>query len=62
MEENQIYSKEYIKWVQQSKMKPLTNTQHKFAEWLLSEDNAKVISQIGDLNDIFISVRKFLKK
>jgi len=55
------FSKKYLKWVKQAHLPPLTNTQHKFAEWLLKEENAKVISQIGGLDEIFISVRRFLK-
>lgn len=64
-----FYSEEYIKWVQQAKLPPLTNTQHRFAEWLLEEertgvktDNRKTISQIGDLEKIFISVRRYIKQ
>lgn len=56
------YSENYENWVRQANLKPLTNTQHEFAEWLLIEENAKMISQIGDLNPIFISIRKWLKK
>jgi len=59
---NAIFSKDYLEWVKQSNLPPLTNTQQQFAEWLLREDNAKVISQIGDLDTIFSSVRKFVKR
>lgn len=55
------YSERYLEWVKQCKLPLLTNTQRKFAEWLLEEDNSKVIAQIGDLDSIFISVRKFIK-
>lgn len=56
-----VFSQDYLEWVNQANLPPLTNTQHKFAEWLLFEDNAKIIAQIGDLDTIFISVRKWLK-
>ena len=56
-----LFSQDYLKWVKQANLNPLTNTQYKFAEWLLLEENAKVISQIGDLDIIFISVRRYLK-
>lgn len=56
------YSKKYIEWAQQSGLPPLTNTQHKFAEWLLREDTTKIISQIGDLSCIFESIKQFIKK
>jgi hypothetical protein len=56
-----VFSQDYLEWVKQANLHPLTNTQHKFAEWLLQEDNRKVISQIGGLDEIFISVRKWVK-
>lgn len=56
-----VFSQDYLDWVKQVNLPPLTNTQHKFAEWLLLEENAKVISQIGDLDTIFLSVRRFVK-
>lgn len=54
-------TKKYAEWVQQAGLPPLTGTQAKFAEWLLIKDNAAIISQIGDLETIFSSVRKYLK-
>lgn len=56
-----VFSEAYLEWVKQANLPPLTNTQHRFAEWLLQEDNTKVISQIGDLDTIFLSVRRFVK-
>ncbi len=56
-----VFSQDYLEWVKQANLPPLTNTQHKFAEWLLQEDNRKVISQIGGLDEIFISVREWVK-
>jgi hypothetical protein len=56
-----VFSQDYLEWVKQANLPPLTNTQHKFAEWLLLEENAKVISQIGDLDTIFSSVRRWVK-
>lgn len=54
-------TEKYLEWVQQANLNPLTKTQASFAEWLLQEDNSKIILQIGDLTIIFESVRKFLK-
>jgi hypothetical protein len=56
-----IFSEDYLKWVKQANLPPLTNTQHKFAEWLLEEGNSKVIAQIGDLDSVFTSVRRWVK-
>jgi hypothetical protein len=56
-----IYSEQYLEWAKQCNLPPLTNTQHAFAEWLLKQENAKQIAVIGDLDSIFISIRKFLK-
>lgn len=53
------FSAEYLEWVKQAELPPLTNTQHYFAEWLLK--NKDIISQIGDLEIIFTKVRKWLK-
>lgn len=54
-------SEDYIKWVHQSGLPPLTGTQHEFAEWLLQPEQAKVLRHVGDLNPIFESVRRFVK-
>lgn len=51
----------YYKWVKDTKQSGLTNTQSKFAEWLLVNERAKIITQIGDLTSIFISIRRWLK-
>jgi hypothetical protein len=61
-----MISNEYLEWVNKrkeegSKILPLTNTQHRFVEWLLEEDQAKNISLIGNLNELFVSVRQHLK-
>lgn len=56
-----MISDEYLEWVKQADLPLLTNTQHQFVEWLLEEKNAKMLMKIGDLNKIFISVRKHLK-
>ena len=34
---------------------------HTAVEWLLEEEQAKVLLQIGNLNELFISVRQHLK-
>jgi hypothetical protein len=51
----------YLKWVKQANLPPLTNTQYRFAEWLLSPKISSKITQIGDITSIFSSVSYFLK-
>lgn len=60
--EKSIFSEKYLKWVKQADLPPLTNTQHRFAEWLLEKENFKMITQIGELTEIFKSIRKFGKE
>lgn len=57
-----MFTEKYKEWVKQANLEPLTNTQQKFAEWLLLDENSKQISQIGNLDIIFKSIRQFLKK
>jgi len=60
-------TKEYMDWVEwtrkeeKNNIPPLTSTYARFAEWLLEEENAKIIGQIGNLSPIFESVRTYLK-
>lgn len=54
-------SKDFISFINQANLPPLTNNQLGFAEWLLLPDNQKMISKIGDLDSIFIVVRKYVK-
>ena len=61
-EENELFSNEYKAWVKQSGLPPLTNTQHTFAEWCLKPEIAKIISQIGNIDEIFYSIKKWLKR
>lgn len=56
------YSEEYLKWVKQANLPPLTNTQYRFAEWLLKEEQQEQMSKIGDLESIFKSIRKYVKQ
>jgi len=57
------FSQEYLDWVSvESKkegFKPLTSSQHLFAEWCL--ENKTMISQIGDMETIFKSITNHLK-
>ena len=57
-----MFSEKYKEWVKQAELEPLTNTQQKFAEWLLLEENSKQIIQIGNLDIIFKSIRQYLTK
>lgn len=60
------YSEDYLAWihnekeVKKGKFKPLTSSQHVFAEWLFK--NKSTLSQIGDIENIFLAIRKHLKK
>lgn len=53
------HAKDYLEWVNQSGLPPLTNTEHHFANWLI--DSQDEIGKIGDLETIFSSVRKWVK-
>jgi hypothetical protein len=52
---------QYLDWVKSANLPPLTNTQRRFAEWLLSPHIADTITQVGDLKTIFIAVYQYLK-
>lgn len=54
-------SPEYLSWVQSKyfNLPPLTKTQKRFAEWLLTQE--QYIGHIGLLTDVFSSVRRYLK-
>ncbi len=52
---------EYLKWVKQANLPPLTNTEARFAEWLLLKENSDKFGIIGDLDKIFTSVRRYVK-
>jgi len=55
------FSIRYLDYVDKVKPDPLTNTQHRFAEWLLTDEAVAMLSSIGDLNSIFTSVRRYIK-
>jgi len=54
-----MISKEFKEWVKQSGLDPLTNTEHKFAEFLLA--NKEELKKVGDLDKIYIAIRKYLR-
>lgn len=56
-----LFSQDYLDWVHQANLPPLTSLQHRFAEWLLEPENIKMINQIGNLDVIFLSIKKWLK-
>lgn len=64
--ERTVYSEEYLAWIKsekerlKDKFQSLTSSQHVFAEWCFK--NSNTLSQIGNIEDIFISVRKHLKQ
>lgn len=59
--EDKIFSEDYLNWVRQSGITNLTNNQHRFAEFLLREENRKIIASVGSYSEIFESVRKWCK-
>lgn len=56
---NTFPSIEYLKWVRQANLPPLTNSQARMAEFLLSDP--EVVGKVGDLETIFKSIQKYLK-
>jgi len=55
-------TEEYLKWIKGSGLSDLTNSQARFAEWLLEEENSKMLSQIGNYGEIFDSIYNHLNK
>jgi len=51
----------YEKWLKDknTKIPPMTNTQSRFAKFLFEEASAKHLSSIGNLDDVYLSVRRF---
>ena len=61
-----LYNKElYAEWLKDPKTRknilPMTNTQSRFAKFLFEEASTKHLSSIGHLDDVYLSIRKFLK-
>jgi hypothetical protein len=50
----------FCKWVKDTKQSNLTGGQATFAEWLIS--NKENVTKLGVSEEVFISVRKFLKE
>jgi hypothetical protein len=55
------YTKEYLEFAKATDLPPLTNTQAKFAQWLLLPENAAQLEKIGDLESVFKAVRRHIK-
>jgi len=55
------YSKEFSEFAKATDLPPMTNTQAKFAEWLLLPENAAQLEKIGDLESVFKAVRRHVK-
>lgn len=60
------FSPVYLQWVKWRNInhpnaQPITNSQHRFVEWALREENAKMIASIGDMYTMFSQVRQYLK-
>ena len=60
---NKTAETEYEKWLNDpnTKIPPMTNTQCNFAKFLFKENSINHLEKIGDLNDIYLSIRRFLK-
>lgn len=56
-----FYSEEWLQFVMEiNPVKPYTNSQHEFGEWLL--ENKDNVNRIGDMERVFMDMRKFLRK
>lgn len=49
----------YIKYRQERDLKPMTNSQNRFLEFLI--ENLDRIPNIGDMDSIFLSFRRFMR-
>ena len=55
-----MFSDQYMKLAAEKKFpKPLTNSQHRFVEFLLK--NHKIVGQIGSYSELFDITRDFIK-
>jgi hypothetical protein len=61
MAQQSQYTKEYLEFAKATDLPPLTNTQAKFAQWLLLPENAAQLEKIGDLESVFKAVRCHVK-
>lgn len=57
------FSEEYLEWIKEESkkddFKPLTSSQHLFAEWCF--ENKNMIGQLGNMGTIFQSITNYLK-
>jgi hypothetical protein len=61
MAQQSQYTKEYLEFAKATDLPPLTNTQAKFAQWLLLPENVAQLEKIGDLESVFKAVRRHIK-
>jgi hypothetical protein len=57
-------TQDWVDWTRLSEstiIPPMTRTQLQFAKFLLQEEQAKQLSMIGGLDEIFYSVRRYVK-
>ena len=54
---------EYEKWLKDpnTKIFPMTNTQCNFAKFLFKRSSINHLEKIGNLDDIYLSIRRFIK-
>lgn len=55
----ELQEQDYLEWVKQAELPPMTRTQFVFAQWLFT--NREHINKIGNLDTIFTSVRQYVK-
>lgn len=55
------HTKEFLAFANATDLPPMTNTQAKFAKWLLLPENAAQLEKIGDLESVFKAVRRHVK-
>lgn len=54
-----MFSKQYLKLVKDVEVKNLTNSQHRFVEFLLN--NHEIVGQIGTYQQLFEDTRQWIK-
>ena len=61
--DNDYNKVEYEKWLKDpnTKIFPMTNTQCNFAKFLFKESSENHLEKIGNLDDIYLSIRRYIK-
>ena len=61
--DNDYNKVEYEKWLKDpnTKIPPMTNTQCNFAKFLFKRSSIEHLEKIGNLDDIYLSIRRYIK-